>query len=270
MRIDVIIPVYYTYNLLEKQVESWLNTKGDWRLLICDNTPKEHRSEIKINPELEDRFKIFIRENDGEDGQKHGDLIDFLLQKTTSEIVCIQDCDFFWTDPDLLSYILRFFKAGYRCVGTEIYYEAYTKIDDIYPERHSSISPCIFGMFIERKLALEQTFVVTNDEIKQKKETGWRLRERLVRDRIKTHIFPCIKHPLQLLPKNIVQISQIDTPWLYVGNHGYIGFHLFGSTSYNREYAHVQLEYISTWIDQYRTGYRKYHVEKEAEVEKEA
>lgn len=260
MRIDVIIPVYFTYHLLEKQIESWLKIKGDWRLLICDNTPEQYRVKIEPIPDLENKVEIFIRENTGEDGEKHGDLIDFLLKKTTSDIVCIQDCDFFWTEKDLLSYIFRFFKAGYRCVGTEIYYEAYSNIDEIYPERHSSISPCIFGMFVERKLALEQTFVVTNDEIKQKKETGWRLREKLIQDRIKTHIFPCIKHPLQLVPKTPVE--QIDTPWLYVGNHGYIGFHLFGSTSYNKTYAHLQLEFITDWIEEYKTGYRKYHVDR--------
>lgn len=260
MKIDVIIPVYFTYHLLEKQIEFWLKIKGDWKLYICDNTPEKYR--VQISPEtkeLEGRFFVYTRENSGEDGQKHGDLIDYMLPKTSSKIVCIQDCDFFWTEPDLLTYIQRFFKAGYRCVGTEIYYEPYSHIDKIYPERHSSISPCIFGMFIERDLALEQTFVVTNEEIKAKKETGWRLRERLIKDQIKTHIFPCIKHPYQLVPKGTL-VEQIDTPWLYVGNHGYIGFHLFGSTSYNKTYAHVQLDFITKWIDEYKTRYQKYHV----------
>ena len=239
--IDVIIPIYFNYNLIYYQFMCWRNIKGDYRLLICDNTPLHLSQEIIIPDDFKHKALLFRNNSEGIDGERHGGVIDYMVKQSTSDIICIQDSDFFWLDVDIFEYILRYFKNGYKCVGTDLYYPAFEKVNSIYPERHSCLAPCVFGMFIDRKLALSETFVVTQYEGHNEfKETGWRMRKKIIDENIKTIIFPAIQHPEQ---KNF-NVNNSNVPWFYVGNQKFLGVHLFGGTSYNINHTDILFEKI--------------------------
>lgn len=228
--IDVIIPVYLNYNLIDYQFKCWRHIKGDYRLLLCDNTPLHISRNIDIPEDFKDKTLLFRNDSLGIDGERHGRVLDYMIKQTTSDIICIQDSDFFWLDENILEYISRYFKNGYKCVGTDLYYPAFEYVNKLYPERHSCLAPCVFGMFIDRDLALSETFVVTEYEgTKEFKETGWKIRKKIIEENIKSIVFPAIQHPEQ---KNF-NVKNSEVPWFYVGNQTFLGVHLFGGTSYN-------------------------------------
>jgi hypothetical protein len=239
--IDIIIPVYLNYDLVYHQIERWKKIKGDWRLLLCDNTPSQQRKEIHIEHEYTDRILLFFNDSDGIDGERHGGVIDFMIRQSSSDIIGIQDTDFFWLDDDILEYVIRYFKNGYKCIGTELFYSGFEYVNDMYPERHGCLAPCVFGMFVDRQLASEQTFIVTRHEgYVEKRETGWRLRKRIIDENIKSIVLPCVQHPGQKQST----VKNINLPWFYVGNHKFLGVHLVGGTSYNIQYTNDLLNEI--------------------------
>lgn len=239
--IDIIIPVYLNYDLVYHQINRWKQIKGDWRLLLCDNTPINIRKEIVIEDSYKDKILLFSDDSDGIDGERHGGVLDYMVQKATSDIIGIQDTDFFWLDDDILEYVIRYFNNGYKVVGTELFYNDFGYVNDMYPERHGCLAPCIFGMFIDRKLASEQTFIVTRNEgYNEKRETGWRLRKRIIDENIKSIVFPCVQHPFQKKSN----VSNINLAWFYVGNHKFLGVHLVAGTSHNMNHTNKILEEI--------------------------
>ncbi len=99
------------------------------------------------------------------------------------------DSDFLWFDENLLVQIISYFNDGYQCVGAELYYDGFDYVNDMYPERAGWLAPCVFGMFIDRKLC-KQTFICTRSEgYNERRETGWRIREKLIQENIKMNIF---------------------------------------------------------------------------------
>ena len=245
--IDVIIPFYLNYNLVEQQFRYWRRINGDYRLLLCDNTPLHLSQEIRIPDDFKHKTLVFRNDSGGIDGERHGGVIDYMIRQTSSDIICIQDSDFFWLDEDIFEYILRYFKNGYKCVGTDLYYPPFEKVNKLYPERHSSLAPCVFGMFIDRELALSETFVVSAYEgHTELKETGWRMRKKIIDENIKSIVFPAIQHPEQ---KNF-NVKNSDVPWFYVGNNTFLGVHLFGGTSYNLHNTDVLFDKIYDYFTQ--------------------
>jgi hypothetical protein len=243
--IDIILTVFNNYNLLEYQFKIFKKITGDFKLLICDNTPIEFKKEIYIPETLVEKSKIYNYINYGIDGEKHGDVLDYMVKQTTSDIICIMDLDFFWLDFDILNYINIFFENGYKCVGTELYYNGYDYVNELYPERNSILCPCIFGMFIYKNL-IKYSFVSNQyDANILKKETGWKIREYLINNNFKLKTFDCIKHPIIQSNNNI---KNIDLPWFYVGNHKIIGVHLVGSTSYNKNNNEI-IKYIFDYFN---------------------
>lgn len=243
--IDIIVPVYYNYELLYAQFERYRKIKGDWRLMVCDNTPPGDSLEIKVPEDLRERVKLFRNDSAGIDGERHGGVLDYMVKMCETEIIGIQDNDFFWLDDNILDVVNRYFSKGFKCIGTELYYTGFAYVNEMYPERHGSLAPCVFGMFVTKELAAEQSFVVTRDEgFNQKRETGWRLRKRIIEENIPRVTFPAIQHPAQ----KTVDVPGIQTPWFYVGNHGYIGVHLVGGTSYNRSHALEQINAIYSFL----------------------
>lgn len=190
--IDVCITIHRNYDWLTLQDDNWRRIVGDYRLIVCDNTPPDLRRDIRL-PGAE----IFTLDVDGFDGVTHGAALDALVRRATSDIVCVMDSDFFWLRPDTLSKIQILFDRGCRCAGAEPWYDDWCRyVNDKYPEIAGPLAPCVFGMFVDRRLALEQTFVVTPQETCERfAYTGWRLRERLIKEKIPSVVFPGFRFP---------------------------------------------------------------------------
>jgi len=193
--IDICIVIYRNYALLDLQFEFWDKIEGDFRFLICDNTPK---NEYKPIPITRENMLVFRQEYSGIDGEKHGGALDFLVRKAESDIIGICDSDFFWLKPDIMEDVRREFANGCKCYGAELWYKDFTKVNDRYPERAGWLAPCVFGMFIDRQLALQETFVVTRKEGEEEwKETGWRMRQKIIQEKIPCHVVEAFKYKNQ-------------------------------------------------------------------------
>lgn len=178
--IDIGTVIYRNYSLLDMQLDHWKKIRGEHRLLVVDNTPVAERREHDYP----------ILNVSGSDGETHGAALDLLVRTATTDIVGIVDSDFFWLNKEILSEVINYFEQGYKCVGCEGFYPDWQRVlDPRWPQRAGSMAPVCWGMFVDRKLALEQTFIVTSAEGSQIMETGWRLRERLIREQIPTVIF---------------------------------------------------------------------------------
>lgn len=180
--IDICMVVHKNYKLLEMQLEHLKRLSGGYRLLVADSTPPALRPNTLPSGNYSYFASITISDFDG---ISHGSSLDYLVDKAESDIVGIMDSDFFWTNKDILLDVEKAFASGVKCMGVSNFYPDFVRlVDPLYPERASDKAPCPFGMFIDRKLALEQTFVVNREEGAKYKETGWRLRERLVKENI--------------------------------------------------------------------------------------
>lgn len=182
--------IFKNYDLVECQIKNFEKISGNWRLLIGDSTPSNQKKSLK-NLESE-KIKIYDIPINGIDGEIHGGALDFLKQKSKSSIIGTCDSDFFWVKKNILNQVTDKFNDGHACVGTELWYpcDGIVEFNRIYPERAGHLTPCVFGMFIERSLAMSETFIVTKKEALEKKETGWRLREKLINNKIKTYVYP--------------------------------------------------------------------------------
>ncbi len=222
--IDIIIPLYYNYNLFHSQISNWKKIKGNYKLLFCDNTPIEHS--IDLSSFETKNIKIYRNDSCGIDGERHGGVIDYMIKITTSDIICIMDSDFIWIDCDILSYVKEQFKNGYKCLGAELYYDGYEYVNEMYPERHGSFAPCVFGMFIDKQLALSETFVVTAHEGQnEKRETGWRIRQKIINEKIPNITFPSFQFSKQIRMKS--------PSWFYICNNKIAGLHLLQGSGRN-------------------------------------
>lgn len=188
--IDICIPIYKNYDLLNLQIEFWNQIDGEFRLLVCDNTPAEFRKPIKKST---DRMLLFYSQYSGIDGESHGSTLDFLVENSKTDIVGICDSDFFWLKKDILQKVQKAFDKGCKCYGSELWYGDFDAVNERYPERAGWLSPCVFGMFVDRKLAMEETFVVTSEEGSQLMETGWRLRKKIIDEKIPCHVIKAFK-----------------------------------------------------------------------------
>jgi len=180
--IQILCVIHRNYDLLDLQVKHWKKINGDFELLFIDNTLPEHRQ----SREGLETLNIF-----GSDGESHGSALDYLVSKATTDIIGIVDSDFFWTDKDILSEVKELFAEGNVCVGVSAKYNDWeTYVDPYYPDRHHSFAPVVWGMFVDRKLAAEQTFVCTSEEGRDRLYTGHRLRQRIISEKL-----PCVVYP---------------------------------------------------------------------------
>lgn len=181
--IDICTVVHKNYQLLDWQVEHWKKIKGDHRLLVVDNTPPELRQQI-TQP-----VTVFEPDN-WFDGVSHGQALDALARLATTDIVGFVDTDFFWLRENIIQGVEILFDAGFRAVGCAGFYPDWQRVlDPKHPDRAGHLAPVVWGMFVDRKLALQETFVCTPQEGAEVRETGWRLRKRLIDDKIPTVVF---------------------------------------------------------------------------------
>lgn len=175
---DIITVVYKNYELLDMQVNYWSKQKN-CNLIVCDNTPIKFRQPIKHDVEH------YILDIEGIDGETHGAALDFLIKKTKTDIIGMVDSDFFWIDPNILDFVQNRFDNNDICVGAEGFNPRLTeKHDLLYPDYKSSYAPVCWGMFIDRNLALSDTFVLTSEESCWMMETGWRVRVKIIQDKL--------------------------------------------------------------------------------------
>jgi hypothetical protein len=189
--IDLLTVVYCNYALLEMQVSHWRCMQGEKRLLVCDTTPSALRQSVTY-PDVE----VYELEATGIDGEIHGAALDLLVRKARTALVGVFDTDFFWLRTDILNEATQLYNAGIQCLGCAGFYPDWqARLDPRHPERAGHLAPVCWGMFVDRALALSETFVVTAEEATTIRETGWRLRDRIIRERISCLVYPGFSHP---------------------------------------------------------------------------
>ena len=175
--IQILCVIHRNYSLLDLQIEHWKKIKGDFELLFLDNTPSNER---------QSRPNMLYLDTPGSDGESHGAALDYLVSQATSDIVGIVDSDFFWTDESIIQEVEELFSQGNICVGASAKYQDWEEyMDKPFPDRHSSLAPVVWGMFVDRKLAAEQTFICTEHEGRSfRLYTGHRLRQRIISENL--------------------------------------------------------------------------------------
>lgn len=190
--IDICIVLHKNYDLLDLQLMHWNWIAGEHRLLFCDNTPDYMKRDLTSY-----NINLIHAKHWGIDGESHGSALDLLLKQSESKIVGICDSDFFWTKKNLLDEVKYLFELGCQCVGVELWYDDWEKVNAMYPERAGYLAPCVFGMFVDRELALSETFVVTAEEGSRYHETGWRLRKKIIDEKIPCCVYRAYQYPDQ-------------------------------------------------------------------------
>lgn len=191
--LDILITIYRNYSLLPLTI-SYLNklTYKDWRLLICDNTPINERI---VLPELGKNILVYVLDVNGIDGETHAAAVHFLLNKSKetncdAKYVLIQDSDFFWMKLDIVEYVDSLFKDGYVCIGAAGFYRDWiNNLDPRHPNRAGHLCPVLYGMFVDRELVMSESLSVSWSEAMEIKETGWRLREKIINNNLKRLTF---------------------------------------------------------------------------------
>ena len=225
MNVDIIIPIYNNYLLVDKQIETWNKIKGKWTLYFCDNTDGglEQFDFTKYPQDIQEKVKWFKYTSQGIDGERHGSVIDYMVNQTTSQIIGIMDSDFIWLDENLLHNIENYFNQQYKCVGAELYYHDFEVVNKMYPKRAGWLAPCIFGMFIDRDLCTE-TFVCTRQEgYHEYKETGWRMRQKLIQGKVKVKVFKAFQY----------KEFNCGKSWFYKDGKKVVGMHLLQGSGRN-------------------------------------
>lgn len=213
--IDICMAAFVNYELLKLQLDHWDWIEGDFNLLICDNTPIQYRKSGWLGWHHKYKTEVFNQEFSGIDGTRHGESLNLLVRKAKTPIIGICDTDFFWLKQDILSDVERLFAEGIQCLGAELWYDDFDVVNQRYPERAGWLAPCVFGMFITRELALSDTFATTPEEGKELKETGWRIREKLIKNKIPCHTYRAFIYPQQPDQK----ICYFGTPEEPIGVH---------------------------------------------------
>lgn len=195
--IDICITVYKNYDLFSMCINHWLkHIKGDWRILVCDNTPRHLRYPEKwIHHEKITYYELDQPEGLS-DGESYGQAMDFLARMSTSDIIGFADTDIFYFDPNIINDVESDFANGIKCVGLAGFYHDWQQFHDPrFPNRRGDQAPVSIGFFITRELALQQTFIVTDQEGCQQHEQMWRLREYLIEHNIPRVTLPGFYDP---------------------------------------------------------------------------
>lgn len=186
--IDYLTVIFRNYDLLavQRKVFSSLFDPSEYRLVIVDNTPDIEKHPIDKN----DNELILFRNSVNEfDGVSHGAALDYGLQYTESDIVCILDSDFFICNKDIHNYVFEKFSLGYQAVGAE-YSDgnATLPVTNKSPELFENIPSCFCGYYT-RELAISQSWIVDRHEVNFETsfiEVGWRIRKHILDNNIKT------------------------------------------------------------------------------------
>lgn len=196
MKIDICFVVFNNYSLLEYQLKHFNNISGDFRLLVLDNSYVKEDIRKYTPRSLNYPITFLEASNWGFDGLSHGNSLDTLVQAANTDLICIQDSDFFWLDPNILEEVENLYIEGYQCIGCEGFYRDFqSNIDTRWPDRAGALAPVCWGMFVDRKLAASETFVCTHLEGSEIKEVGWRLREKLIKTNIKRYMYKGYEDP---------------------------------------------------------------------------
>ena len=180
--IDIGIIVYRNYYLLDAQLEHWKNNiKGDYNLIIVDNTPA---------PERQYRKGVIPLDTDNSfDGISSGQAYDFVLSQAKTDIVGLTDPDHFWFNPNILSDVEDYFEKGNKCVGCAGFYPDFQSIIDTnFPGFAGHLAPVLWGMFIDRDLARSETFICEPPGVG--KVTGWKVRQKIIDEKVPSVVFP--------------------------------------------------------------------------------
>lgn len=180
--IDIISICFRNYWLIDKQIEHWKTyMKGDYRLIIVDNTPINERHD---RPDF-----IPFQATSDFDGISSGQAYDFALSLAETDIVGLTDPDHFWLNANILSLIKSYFALGAQAVGCQGFYPDWQRIIDIqYPHFAGHLAPVLWGMFINRELALSETWICEPPGLG--KITGWKVRQKIIDEAIPNVVFP--------------------------------------------------------------------------------
>lgn len=210
---------YKNYDLLEiilKHMNDWV--QGDYRLFIADNTPLPDIARLHTWKAINDKIHVVLTADAPGDfeGLSHGNALDYLKGITDAPIIATMDPDFFWLNPTIMGYVEQRFADGYEAVGCAGWYPDWlAALDPRHPDRAGHLAPVVWGQFLSREVALADTFSVLLTEMGDIRETGWRVRENLIKQKSKMDIFPGFKYENQIDP----EVCFFGTPEQPMGMH---------------------------------------------------
>lgn len=212
--IHVGITLYKNYDIYELCVNHFLNhIKGEYKLFICDNTPKDYKQYERWIDDPRVEHHILDCSHCTSDGESSGLAKDFLTSIMTAEIQGHIDTDIFFFDPDILYKVEDFIKNGGSCYGLAGYYTDWQNIHDPrFPNRQGHMAPVSIAFFLKRELAQKHTYITTWAEGEEKKEQMWRLREYLIENKLPVEVIPGFYDPLIYDPNNPQGMVFYGTP----------------------------------------------------------
>lgn len=186
MSIDIICINHKSDWLFRQQIEHWHNyMQGDFRLVLVDSSPQYYQDpgvDTGLPPtyELLGETVHFFQPTSMFDGINSGEAYDFALSLCTSDIVGMTDPDHFWLNPNMLARVeMLYSEEGYKCIGDAGFYRDFQSIFDVANPSHAGhLAPVLWGQFIDRELALSETWVCEPPGVGQ--ITGWRVREKII------------------------------------------------------------------------------------------
>lgn len=190
MVVDIIIVNHKSDWLFRQQVEHWHNyMKGDFRLVLVDSTPGIVETFPQGYALLGETVHV-IAPTSSFDGINSGQAYDYAISLCTSDIIGMTDPDHFWLDNLFLPLVIEpKFAEGYKCIGDAGFYRDFQSIFDVAnPTHRGELAPVLWGQFIDRELALSETWVCDPPGVGQ--ITGWRVREKIIDQDIKRITLP--------------------------------------------------------------------------------
>lgn len=162
--------------------------KGDFRLVIVDNTPDPYYKPFYYNGGLLPRVPgTFLGQFDG---VSSGFAYNYALSLCTSDMIGMVDPDMFWFQPNLVDIVQEdYYENGYMSVGCAGFYNDFQSIFDVTNPTHSGDKAAVlWGQFMDRKLALSEDWCCYPPGVGQ--ITGWKVREKIIDQNIKREVIP--------------------------------------------------------------------------------
>lgn len=191
--------------------------QGDFRLVLVDSSPDA--LDKCINAGCERTYPLLgetvhmIRPTSMFDGINSGQAYDFALSLCISDIVGMTDPDHFFLDPQVLKQVNLAFSYGVKCLGDAGFYRDFQSIFDVAnPDHRGELAPVLWGMFIDRWLALSETWVCEPPGVGR--ITGWRVREKIIDHNIPRVTIPGFYQEIEGEDPDICYFgADVTKPW---------------------------------------------------------
>jgi len=219
--VHIGITLYKNYGIYELCVNHFLShIKGDYKLFIGDNTPKEYRQTHRWIDDPRVEHHLLDCSTATSDGESSGLAKDLLTDIMDGDIQGHIDTDIFFFDPYILTKVEQFINSGGACYGLAGYYIDWQQMHDPrFPKRQGHMAPVSIAFFLKKELAKKHTFITTWEEGTSGMEQMWRLREYLIENKLPMEIIPGFYDPMIFDPLNPQGMVFYGTPEKKIALH---------------------------------------------------